>query len=87
MSEKNASVSNKKFYQTESFRMFMGKYGIGVILVFMIIIIAILKPRFIYPSNILNVLTQISVNCLIAYGMCQLVRSLHWFPYYWDSSS
>ena len=53
----------------------MGKYGIGVILVFMIIIIAIMKPRFIYPSNILNVLTQISVNCLIAYGMCLCITT------------
>lgn len=75
MSEKNMVENKKKFYQTDSFRMFMGKYGIGVILVFMIIIIAILKPRFIYPSNILNVLTQISVNCLIAYGMCLCITT------------
>lgn len=75
MSEKNMVENRKKFYQTDSFRMFMGKYGIGVILVFMIIIIAILKPRFIYPSNILNVLTQISVNCLIAYGMCLCITT------------
>ena len=66
---------SKKFYQTDSFRMFMGKYGIGVILVFMIIVIAVMKPRFIYPSNILNVLTQISVNCLIAYGMCLCITT------------
>lgn len=65
----------KKFFQSDEFRMFMGKYGIGVILVFMIIIIAVLKPRFIYPSNILNVLTQISVNCLIAYGMCLCITT------------
>ena len=75
MSQKSAEVNNKKFYQTDAFRMFMGKYGIGVILVFMIIIIAIMKPRFIYPSNILNVLTQISVNCLIAYGMCLCITT------------
>lgn len=75
MSEKNVVEKKKKFYQTDSFRMFMGKYGIGVILVFMIIVIAILKPRFIYPSNILNVLTQISVNCLIAYGMCLCITT------------
>ena len=66
---------SKKFYQTDSFRMFMGKYGIGVILVFMIIVIAVMKPRFIYPSNIMNVLTQISVNCLIAYGMCLCITT------------
>ena len=60
---KNNSKNN------DTLRMFMGKYGIGVILVFMLVIISIMKPRFIYPSNVLNILTQISVNCLIAYGM------------------
>lgn len=70
-----AEKEGKKFFQSDEFRMFMGKYGIGVILVFMIVIIAILKPRFIYPSNILNVLTQISVNCLIAYGMCLCITT------------
>ena len=29
--------TKKKFYQTDGFRMFMGKYGIGVILIFMIL--------------------------------------------------
>lgn len=67
--------NKKKFYQTDAFGMFMGKYGIGVILVFMIIIIAIMRPRFIYPSNLLNILTQISVNCLIAYGMCLCITT------------
>ncbi len=68
-------IKGKKFYQTDDFRLFMGKYGIGVVLVFMIIIIAILKPRFISLSNILNVMTQISVNCLIAYGMCLCITT------------
>lgn len=89
--------TKKKFYQTDGFRMFMGKYGIGVILIFMILVIGVMKPRFLYPSNILNVLTQISVNCLIAYGMCLCIttggitflldRSWHWYLYYWDSLS
>lgn len=67
--------TKKKFYQTDGFRMFMGKYGIGVILIFMILVIGVMKPRFLYPSNILNVLTQISVNCLIAYGMCLCITT------------
>ncbi len=89
--------TKKKFYQTDGFRMFMGKYGIGVILIFMILVIGVMKPRFLYPSNILNVLTQISVNCLIAYGMCLCITTggidlsvgpqLHWYLYYWDSLS
>ncbi len=67
--------SNHKSKNQDALRMFMGKYGIGVILFFMLIIISIMKPRFIYPSNVLNILTQISVNCLIAYGMCLAITT------------
>ena len=34
--------TKKKFYQTDGFRMFMGKYGIGVILIFMILVIGVM---------------------------------------------
>lgn len=54
----------------DTFRMAMGKYGIGIILIGMVIIISVIKPRFIQPSNLLNIMTQISINGLIAYGMC-----------------
>lgn len=68
--------SNKgKFYQSERFKTLMGKYGIGVVLLAMIAVIAVLKPRFIYPSNILNILTQISVNLMVAYGMCLCITT------------
>ena len=68
-------MNKAKSKNNDAFRMFMGKYGIGVILIFMIAIIAVMQPRFIYPSNILNILTQISVNCLIAYGMCLAITT------------
>ena len=55
--------------------MFMGKYGIGIILIGMVIIIAIMKPMFIKPGNLLNIFTQISINGLIAYGMCLAITT------------
>lgn len=59
----------------DTFRMFMGKYGIGIILLGMVVIISIMKPRFIQPSNLLNIFTQISINGLIAYGMCLAITT------------
>lgn len=59
----------------DQFNMFMGKYGIGIILLGMVIIIAILKPMFIKPGNLLNIFTQISINGLIAYGMCLAITT------------
>ena len=43
--------TKKKFYQTDGFRMFMGKYGIGVILIFMILVIGVMKPRFLLSQQ------------------------------------
>ena len=59
----------------DQFNMFMGKYGIGIILLGMVIVIAILKPMFIKPGNLLNIFTQISINGLIAYGMCLAITT------------
>lgn len=54
----------------DQFRMFMGKYGIAVILFFMMVIIAIVEPSFRSINNIMNVATQVSINAMIAYGLC-----------------
>lgn len=59
----------------DQFNMFLGKYGIGIILLGMVIIIAIMKPMFIKPNNLLNIFTQISINGLIAYGMCLAITT------------
>lgn len=53
----------------------MGKYGIGIVLIGMVIIISIIKPRFVAPQNLLNIFTQISINGLIAYGMCLAITT------------
>lgn len=54
----------------DAFRMFMGKYGIAVILFFMMILISIVEPSFRSANNMLNVATQVSINAMIAYGVC-----------------
>jgi len=59
----------------EKFRMFMGQYGIGVILLIMMIGISIMEPTFRSGSNMLNVATQVSINAMIAYGMCLAITT------------
>ncbi len=51
-------------------RSLLGQYGIGIVLVIMMIVIAIMEPRFLTPENIINVATQISINGLLCYGLC-----------------
>ena len=48
----------------------MGKYGVSLIMVIMIIAIAIARPVFLSPNNLVNVITQISINGMLAFGMC-----------------
>lgn len=43
--------------------------GIGLALLLLIIIFSIAAPRFATPTNISNILTQISINTVIAVGM------------------
>ncbi|MDO4634034.1 MAG: ABC transporter permease [Eubacteriales bacterium] len=72
-----ASKNKKKILgmDQDQFSMFLGKYGIGIILLGMVVIIAIVKPLFIKPNNLLNIFTQISINGLIAYGMCLAITT------------
>lgn len=59
----------------EKTRMFMGKYGIGVVLLFMMIGISIIEPAFRSGSNMINVATQVSINAMISYGMCLAITT------------
>ena len=67
-----AVKSEKKILgvERETFRQFMGKYGVSLIMVVMIIAIAIYNPRFISGTNLVNVVTQVSINGMLAFGMC-----------------
>ena len=57
-----AAKSNSGFFKSEAFRGFMGKYGVSVIMLFMIIAIAVARPMFLSSTNLLNVCTQISIK-------------------------
>ena len=59
----------------DKFRMFMGKYGIGVVLFIMIIVISIMEPAFRSAKNFINVATQVSINGMISYGMCLVITT------------
>jgi len=64
-----------KKIENENFRMFMGKYGIGVILLFMVVVISVMEPAFRSGSNMLNVATQVSINAMISFGMCLAITT------------
>jgi ribose/xylose/arabinose/galactoside ABC-type transport system permease subunit len=68
--EKKKSGADK-----DKFRMFMGKYGIGVILLLMMVFISFVEPSFRSASNMINVATQVSINAMIAYGMCLAITT------------
>lgn len=59
----------------EKYRMFMGKYGIGIVLLLMMLIIGILEPSFRSGRNFLTVATQVSINGMISYGMCLVITT------------
>lgn len=70
-----AAKGNTSFFKSEGFRTFMSKYGVSVIMLFMIIGIAIARPMFLSSTNLLNVCTQISINGLLTFGMCLAITT------------
>lgn len=55
--------------KTQARKNFISKYGSLVALIVLMIIMTILKPRFINPINIRNILRLASINGLLAVGM------------------
>ncbi|MGL4484092.1 MAG: ABC transporter permease [Anaerovoracaceae bacterium] len=51
------------------------KYGVVLVLILMIITISILKPAFMTPSNLFNVMTQSSIFGIMALGMTLVIIS------------
>ncbi len=48
---------------------FVAKYAAPLFLLLLILVFALLEPRFLHPLNVLNVLRQVSISGLIAIGM------------------
>ncbi|BDG01248.1 ABC transporter permease [Anaeromyxobacter oryzae] len=54
-------------------REWLSRYGILLAFVVLAAALSILSPSFLEPSNLLNVLRQISVNALLAFGMTTVI--------------
>lgn len=67
--------SKKSFFKSDSFRLFMGKYGIGVILFIMLVALSIAEPNFRSSRNLMNIAKQVAINGSIAYGMCLVITA------------
>lgn len=52
---------------------FLSKYGIYVAFILLTGILAVISPPFMAPSNVINILRQISVNGIIAVGMTLVI--------------
>lgn len=67
--------SKSSFFESDSFRLFMGKYGIGVILFIMLVCLSIAEPSFRSGRNLMNVAKQVAINGSIAFGMCLVITA------------
>ncbi|CAM2876933.1 ribose ABC transporter permease [Paenibacillus sediminis] len=65
MTTMNEAKTDKGFHLSQ----FTQKLGPLLGLIILIIIVSILNPSFLEPLNILNLLRQVSINALIAFGM------------------
>ena len=71
MSEKSIKAAEAK----PELRAYIGKYGIGIILLILMIAIGIVEPSFRSGTNLLNVATQVSINGMITYGLCLVITA------------
>ena len=62
---KNGENAGKKF----SVGSIAQKLGPFLGLIVLVVVVSIMNPSFLAPLNILNLLRQVAINALIAYGM------------------
>ena len=71
----SSSQTKRASSTSDRIRSILGQYGIGLVLIIMMVVIAIMEPRFMTPGNIINVATQISINGLLCYGLCLAITT------------
>jgi len=54
-------------------RDWLSRYGIALAFLALVAALSLLSPSFLSPSNLLNVLRQIAVNALLAFGMTTVI--------------
>ena len=57
------------------FRLFMQKYGIGLILLALIVMMVIISPTFRTGRNAISILLQVSINGILALGMSLVITT------------
>ncbi len=72
MSNKQTLTAAEKSYNRS---LFYKRYGIGLIMIAMIIILSITTKKFLTTTNILNVVNTISINGCIALGMVFVITA------------
>lgn len=55
--------------QTKNIKSLISEYFIFVIFIVLVVVLTCLKPSFIQPSNLVNILKQASINGILAFGM------------------
>ena len=76
MSEKTKVLTEKANLAKDSkLRKLIRKYNIAIVLIFMVIIMSILRPNFLSPSNLFNVLTQSSIYGIMSLGLTLIIIS------------
>jgi ribose/xylose/arabinose/galactoside ABC-type transport system permease subunit len=58
---------------THTFKKYLSLYGIYMAFALLIIVLSILSPVFLKPTNLLNILRQTSINGIIAIGMTLVI--------------
>lgn len=69
--ERSKAAENKKARA----KALLQKYGIILVLLFLIVVISIVQPKFLSSTNIFNVLTQSSIFGIMALGMTLVITS------------
>ena len=70
-----AAQTSKQRQSAGFFRTIFRKYGIFVVFIAMLIVASILSPAFLSPTNLINVVRQMSVVGLIALGVTGVIVS------------
>ena len=56
-----------------NWRNILARFGLLFALILLVVVLSLLSDRFLTMSNIINVLRQISINAIIAFGMTVVI--------------
>lgn len=71
----NNESANISVNRENNIAQLLKKYGIVLVLLLMIVVISILEPNFLRPTNIFNVLTQVSIFGIMSLGLTIVIIS------------